>query len=557
MTKVKICLFLWCIQFLLFLANGEGYNEKHRLQVHFSTPYGWSNDPNGLIYADGAYNLYYQYYPNDTVVGPISWGHAMSYDLIHWINMPIAIPQYDKGVIFSGCCLLDNYNVTGVKPSTFGNVVPIIAIYTLQSNVTGQSQAMAYSFDNGRTFTQYANNPIIANPGIPDFRDPNIFERNGTFYMALAVRDRLQFYSSRNLLAWTYLSDFGVSPNEGDKSGVWECPSLITLKDEQNNEHDLIILSVSNNELRTGQTEYFIGKWNGTAFNSYDKSKVLRVDNGFDNYAGIPYHNDPLGRIIFIGWMSNWIYAQLTPTSIWRGQMTIARELTLKTVNGLLQLAQRPIHTFNTTIDLSRMWSLQTPLEIFGQQTVDFTSQIPFKTGSMLTLEYTMDLQNSASGKVEFKFGNTRGEFVSFGYYIGNGTYELDRSHSGDNSFSPKFADTMARAERISDGSLLSGSIILDTASIEIFADDGLNTFSALFFPTELYETIQLNVSQSRIDLRKSIRVQKLSVAAVNSIWKNEFDGDAPNGSIQIKAIMYAGLLACLIFEAIFNCRFL
>lgn len=528
MPKSIICLFWWCFyQFLLFSVNGQSYNEKHRLQVHFSAPFGWANDPNGLIYADGAYHLYYQYNPNDIKPASISWGHAKSFDLIHWINMPIAIPSFEnsgeKGAIFSGCCVLDKSNLTGVIPSNSSNLVPVIAIYTLSSNVTGQSQCMAYSIDNGVTFTQYANNPIIENPGIPDFRDPNIFERNGIFYMALAVKDRLQFYSSKNLLSWKYLSDFGVSPNEGDKSGVWECPSLITLKDERNNEHDLIILSVNNNnDLHFGQTEYFIGKWNGTAFNSYNKTTVLRVDYGFDNYAGIPFHNDPKDRVILIGWMSNWMYAPVTPTTAWRGQMTVARELSLKTVNGQPHLAQRPIVAFNTTIDPLRMWSLQTPLEISGQQIVDLTSQIPFKTGSMLTLEYVMDIGNSANGKVELKFGNSKGEFVSFGYCIGSvGTYELDRSQSGDTSFSTKFADTVARAERIGSGNLLTGQIILDTASIEIFADDGLNTFSALFYPTELYETIQLNVTQKEADLTKTLRIKKLSVAAVNSIWKN------------------------------------
>lgn len=557
MTKSIVWLFWWCCcQFWLVSVNSQSYSEKHRLQVHFSVPFGWANDPNGLIYADGAYHLYYQHYPNDSKPVSISWGHAKSFDLIHWINMPIAIPADEKGAIFSGCSVLDKSNLTGVIPANSSGLVPVIAIYTLSSTVIGQSQCMAYSIDNGETFTKYANNPIIANPGIADFRDPNIFERNGIFYMVLAVKDRLQFYTSTNLLSWTYLSDFGVLPNEGDKSGVWECPSLITLKDEQNVEHDLIILSVNNNDnLHFGQTEYFIGKWNGTAFNSDNKATVLRADYGFDNYAGIPFHNDPKNRVILIGWMSNWMYATATPTA-WRGQMTVARELTLKTVNGQPHLAQRPVDAFNTTIDSSRMWSLQTPLEISGQQVVDLTSQIPFKTGSMLTLKYEMDIGNAANGKVELKFGNSKGEFVSFGYSIGTvGIYELDRSRSGDTSFSPKFAATVARAERIGSGNLLSGQIILDTASIEVFADDGLNTFSALFYPTELYETIQLNVTQTEANLTKTLRIQKLSVAAVNSIWKNEFNNDRPsNGSVQIGATMYC-LLVCLIFEAIFNGR--
>lgn len=557
MSKLLVCLFWWCCyQFLLNSVHAHSFTEKHRLQLHFSVPFGWSNDPNGLIYADGAYHLYYQHNPNVTQPVDISWGHAKSYDLIHWINMPIAIPWSEKGAIFSGGCVLDSNNVTGVIPTNASNLVPIIAIYTLSSNVTGQTQDMAYSMDNGVSFTQYANNPIIPNPGIVDFRDPNIFERNGIFYMTLAVKDRIQFYSSKNLLSWTHLSDFGVVPSEGDKSGVWECPSLITLKDEQNNEHDVLILSVNNNaDLHYGQTEYFVGKWNGTAFNSYNKTSVLRADYGFDNYAGIPFHNDPLGRVIVIGWLSNWMYASVTPTA-WRGQMTIARELSLKTINGQLYLAQRPVAAFNTTIDPARMWSLEAPMEIAGQQVVDITSHIRFKTGSMLTLEYAVDISNAANGKIELKFGNSNGEFMSFSYNIGSvGTYELDRSKSGDTTFSTKFAATVARAERIANGSVLTGQIILDTASIEVFADDGLNSFSALFYPTELYETIQLNVTQIEADTSKTLRVQKLSVAAVNSIWKNGFNVDSPkSGALQLGATVYC-LFVCLIFQAIFNGR--
>lgn len=546
MTKSFI--FLWCIElFLLMSVNGQNYNEKHRLQVHFSTPSGWSNDPNGLVYADGAYHMYYQHHPNDTKNGPMHWGHAKSYDLLHWINMPIAIYPDANGVIFSGCCLLDKNNVTGVIPSTNTTVTPIIAIYTLSSNVTGQSQAMAYSFDSGLTYTKYANNPIIANPGIVDFRDPNIFERNGVFFMVLAVRNRLHFYSSTDLLAWTFVNEFMAVTDEG----VWECPSLITLKDEQNNEHDVIILSLSNNDLPTGQTIYFIGKWNGTAFNSYNTTTVRQVDAGYDNYAGIPFHNDPLGRIVFIGWLSNWIYAQEIPTSTWRGQMTIARVLSLKTVNGTPHLAQRPIDTLNSAIDPWRMWSLQQPLDIFGQQIVDLTSKIPFKMGSTLALAYIVDIENAANGKIELQFGNTKGEFVSFSYLVGNGIYELDRRHSGDTSFSVKFANTVARAERIDTGSnLLRGQIILDTSSIEIFADDGLNTFSAIFFPTESYETIKLNITQNVNDLTKSVRVQHLNVAPLNSIWTNDMEGSLPNGSMDISATIYC-FVVCLIVRMI------
>lgn len=518
MSKL-IVRFLVCYCAFIFVSsvNGQNYREKHRLQLHFSMPSGWANDPNGLVYSDGYYHLFYQYDPNATLSGQIHWGHARSSDLIHWENLPIALYPSEKGTIFSGCCVLDKDHVTGLIPAGNQNQsdVPIIALYSLNKDAA-QSQALAYSFDKGITWSQYNANPVLPNPGIPDFRDPNIFEREGKFYMALAVTDRISFYSSTNLLSWNLLSDFGIEPNEGDKSGVWECPSLITLKDEQNNQHDILIVS-ENGGKQGSLTEYFIGKFNGKTFNSYDKSKMLWVENGFDNYAAIPYHNDPNGRVVLIGWMSNWLYAQKTPTSVWRGQMTIPRELALKTIDGNLHLIQRPIDELDNLVDATRKWSLSTPLALSGNQIVDLKSKIPFKTGSMFTFNYVFNIENVANGKIGFKFSNDLGEFVSFHFDINKRIYEFDRRNSGDVSFSPRFADRVASANRISSSNSLSGRIILDTASIEIFADNGLNTFSSIFFPTEPFENIQLVYAIE--DTGKSITVENVSVAALNSIW--------------------------------------
>lgn len=512
LIRILLCSVVW------FAANGQNYTEKYRLQLHYSMPTGWSNDPNGLIYSDGFYHLYYQHNPVSMVFGPIHWGHARSPDLIHWETLPIAIKPYEKGDIFSGCCIIDTDNVTGIASNqTDGcaSAIPLIAIYTLHKDES-QTQALAYSLDNGLTWTQYEENPIIANPGIPDFRDPNVFERNGTFYMALAVADRISFYSSVDLKSWNKLDDFGLTPNEGDKCGVWECPTLFTLADDHGNEHDVLIVS-ENGDKCGSLLQYFIGKFNGTRFNSYDTARVLWADNGFDNYAAIPYRNDPNGRIILIGWLSNWLYAQKIPTSKWRGQMTIPREVALQTIDGNLHLIQRPVDELDTLIDSSRKWSLSTPLEMAGNQTVDVTTQIPFETGSMLSLEYVFNVENVSNGKIGLKFSNDFDEFISFHFDISKQFYEFDRRKSGDNSFSPHFADTLRHIHRIRTSELVSGRIVLDTASIEIFADDGLNTFSALFFPTKPFESIAIVGAIE--DSGKSVTVEKLSVAALNSIW--------------------------------------
>ncbi|XP_031630288.1 uncharacterized protein LOC116345225 [Contarinia nasturtii] len=517
MSKLIVRLLLCCVFILATSINGQSYHEKYRLQLHFSMPSGWANDPNGLIYSDEYYHLFYQHDPSGALNKLLHWGHARSRDLIHWENLPVALYPYEKGDIFSGCCVIDKDNVTGLisaeNQDQSNNT--IVAVYTLHKDIE-QSQALAYSFDDGITWTQYDANPVLPNPGIPDFRDPNIFERDGRFYMALAVLDRISFYTSSNLLEWTRLGDFGLEPNEGDKSGVWECPSVVRLKDEQNNEHDILIVS-ENGDTRGSLTQYFVGTFNGTHFNSYDQSKILWVDNGFDNYAAIPYQNDPSGRVLIIGWMSNWLYAQYTPTTTWRGQMTIPRELALQTIDGNIHLVQRPIDELMNLVDATRKWSLSTPLTLSGNQIVDLTPQIPFKTGSMFTLEYVFNIENVVNGKVGLRFSNFFGEFITFFFDLSEGIYYLDRSNSGDVSFSPRFANRMADAKRIRSTNSLSGQVILDTASIEIFADDGLNTFSAIFFPSELFENIQLLCAIE--DNEKPITVEKLSVAALHSIW--------------------------------------
>lgn len=323
---------------------------------------------------------------------------------------------------------------------------------------------------------------------------------------------------SSNLKQWEKLSDFGLSPNEGDKSGVWECPALLTLKDEQGNEHDILFVS-ENGDAEGSLLQYFVGKFDGTTFQTYDQERLLWAENAFDNYAAIPYHNDPHGRAIFIGWMSNWLYANLIPTISWRGQMTIPRELSLKTIDGNVHLIQRPVDELNKLIDNKRTWSLQSPMAISGSKTVDFTSQIPFKTGSMLSLEYEIDIRNAASGKITLQFGNNQNEFVTFSYDMTERIYEFDRSKSGNITFGARFADRTARAERIATNNILSGRIILDIASIEIFADDGLNVFSAIYFPSEIYEKIEVITALPNADT--SVSVQKLSVSGLEGIWHN------------------------------------
>lgn len=514
MAKFLVGLWFYCVVICLPI-NGQDYQEKHRLQLHFSMPSGFANDPNGLVYYNGFYHLFYQYNPNSTITQiPVHWGHARSRDLIHWENLPIALAPYEKGDIFSGCCVVDEKNVSGIGTET----PTLLAIYTLHTDVS-QSQALAYSMDDdGITWTHYNGNPIIPNPGIADFRDPNIFTRNGNYFMALAVQDRIRFLTSTNLKNWQELSDFGMSPSEGDKSGVWECPSVVSLNDEQGNAHDILFVS-ENGDVKGSLLQYFVGTFNGITFKTYNATRVLWAENGYDNYAAVPYHNDPQGRVILLGWLSNWLYAHAIPTSSWRGQMTIPRQLGIKTIDGQIYLTQSPINEFFSLLDLNRTWSLDSPITLNGAQTVSFTSQIPFKTDSMLWLQYEIDTSKAMNGKIGLQFSNNLNESVSFYYNVNERTYEFDRRKSGNVTFNSRFANSVVQVNRIATTNSLTASIILDRASIEIFADNGLNTFSALFFPSEPFDNVTVISALQKSD--ESTIVQKLNITALNSIWSN------------------------------------
>jgi len=324
------------------------YHELYRPGFHFSPRVNWTNDPNGLVRFDGVYHLFFQYYPNDIVWGPMHWGHATSRDLVHWQEQPIALYPDSLGYIFSGSAVVDSSNSSGFGVS---RQIPLVAVFTHHDPVGEklhrndfQNQSLAYSLDKGMTWTKYAGNPVLKNPGLTDFRDPSVswYAKGKKWVMALATRDRVTFYSSVNLRDWTKESEFGVGV--GAHGGVWECPNLFPLtRMEHEHEKTYWVLLVSSNPGGPNfgsATQYFIGQWDGHVFKPMDT--VTRwIDYGPDDYAGVTYNNTGRRRI-FLGWMSNWIYADRLPESSWRGQMTIPRNLFLEDGASGLYVASRP-----------------------------------------------------------------------------------------------------------------------------------------------------------------------------------------------------------------------
>ncbi|NND62558.1 MAG: glycoside hydrolase family 32 protein, partial [Flavobacteriaceae bacterium] len=308
------------------------YAEKFRPQFHFSPPEKWMNDPNGLVYHNGIYHLFYQFYPEDVVWGPMHWGHAVSEDLIHWEHKPIALYPDELGYIFSGSAVVDIENT-----SEFGTAEnpPLVAIYTyhlMEGEKAGrndfQTQGIAFSLDNGETWTKYEGNPVIGNTDIRDFRDPKVFwdEERSKWVMALVAGDHVKLYDSSNLKDWRLLSEFGKEV--GAHGGVWECPDLFKLKVEESEEEKWVLLVSINPGAPNGGsgTQYFVGDWDGTTFSSNQSHEW--IDLGRDNYAGVTFNNVPDDTRKFIGWMSNWDYAQSTPTKGWRSAMTLPRDVT-------------------------------------------------------------------------------------------------------------------------------------------------------------------------------------------------------------------------------------
>ena len=288
------------------------YQEQHRPQFHFSPEKGWMNDPNGLVYYEGEYHLFYQYYPDSTVWGPMHWGHAISKDLTTWEHLPIALYPDSLGYIFSGSIVIDENNTAGFQT---GIEKPLVAIFTIHDMVKEkagrkdkESQGIAYSLDKGRSWTKYNKNPVLPNKGDTDFRDPKVFWHEPTkhWVMPLAVGQHLEIFTSPNLKDWTKTGEFGQK--DGSHGGVWECPDIISLNTNEGIEKWILIQNIGRGAVNGGSgTQYFVGNFDGKTFiNDNSPETKLWLDYGADNYAGVTWFNAPNNEKLFIGWMSNW-----------------------------------------------------------------------------------------------------------------------------------------------------------------------------------------------------------------------------------------------------------
>lgn len=471
--------------------------ETFRPVYHHTPAYGWMNDPNGMFYKDGVYHLFFQYNPYGSVWGNMHWGHSTSSDLIHWNFEGVSIVPDAWGAIFSGSCVVDHNNTAG-----FGKDA-VIAFYTsAKSTPWGdvQSESMAYSLDNGKTFVKYAGNPIITSLE-KDFRDPKVFwyAPGKHWVMILAVGQHMELYSSVNLKDWKKESEFGKM--QGAHGGVWECPDLIELPVEGSREKKWVLICNINpgGPFGGSAAQYFVGSFDGKTFVNESPVQTKWMDWGKDNYATVTWNNVPDGRCIALGWMSNWQYANNVPTRQYRSANTIARDLTLYKAGEEFYLKSTP----SREMKQARGEKVSVP---------SFKVTDSYKIESLLkdnngAYEIEMEIQVADASKISLNLQNEKGEQVSMYYDLLRKQFVMDRSKSGKVDFSNDFPAVTAAP--VHAGKTLRLRLFVDRSSIEAFGEDGKFVMTNLVFPSSPYNQMSFGTEGSGYTV-SSFNVYKL-----------------------------------------------
>jgi fructan beta-fructosidase len=475
------------------MANKECFRPVY----HHTPVYGWMNDPNGMFYKDGVYHLYFQYNPYGSVWGNMHWGHSTSSDLMHWKFEGSAIVPDAWGAIFSGSCVVDHENTAG-----FGKGA-VVAFYTsAKSTPWGdvQSQSMAYSLDNGKTFTKYEGNPILTSSE-RDFRDPKVFwyAPGKHWVMMLAVGQHMEIYSSVNLKDWKKESEFGAM--QGAHGGVWECPDLVEIPVEGTRQKKWVLICNLNpgGPFGGSAAQYFVGSFDGKTFVNESPTLTKWMDWGKDNYATVTWNNAPDGRCVALGWMSNWQYANNVPTRQYRSANTIARDLTLYRVGEELYLKSTP----SPEVKKARAEKVSKPsFNVAGEYEV--ASLLDDNKGAY---EVELVIQNQGASKIAFCLLNEKGEKVSMYYDLARRQFVMDRSESGTVDFSKDFpAVTVAPADTDKELTL---RLFVDRSSIEAFGEDGKFVMTNLVFPSLPYNKMRFTSDEKGYTV-KSFKVYRL-----------------------------------------------
>lgn len=427
--------------------------EQYRPIYHHTPAYGWMNDPNGMFYKDGVWNLYFQHNPYGSQWENMTWGHSTSTDLVHWKYEGDAVEPDALGTVFSGSAVVDMENTSG-----FGKGA-VIALYT--SAGESQTQSLVYSTDNGKTFHKFEGNPVITS-NVPDFRDPHVFwnEDIKKWNMILAAGQHMEIYSSDNLKDWKYESSFGEK--YGNHGGVWECPDLMKMKVRGTDKEKWMLICNINpgGPFGGSATQYFVGDFDGHKFTCDSKPEVTKwMDYGKDHYATVTFDNAPEGRHVAIAWMSNWQYANQVPTQQYRSGNSIPRDLGLFEYKG---------ETYCSVVPSPEMTAARSK-----------------KAGKKLTESCEMVV--NLKGNATITLSNDKGEKVVMNYDAKAETFSMDRTKSGKMDFSKDF---VAVTKAPTYGKISQLRIFIDKSSIEALDADGKMSMTNLVFPSKPYNKV-------------------------------------------------------------------
>ncbi|HWQ31932.1 MAG TPA: glycoside hydrolase family 32 protein [Blastocatellia bacterium] len=501
---LRCVLSLLLVALLIAAADGQArddyYQEPFRPQFHFTPERNWMNDPNGLVYYQGEYHLFYQYNPFGNDWGHMSWGHAVSTDLLHWQHLPVALAEENGVMIFSGSAVVDRNNTSGLcrNPDPKDKSC-LIAIYTGHTE-QNQSQHIAVSNDRGRTWTKYAGNPVL-DIGYRDFRDPKVIWHEATkkwvMVVSLSREQKVRFYGSADLKKWELLSEFGGA-GVADKDVQWECPDLFALPvdGQPGKKKWVLIVNINPGGVAGGSGgQYFIGSFDGRRFtNDNPPERKMFLDYGRDFYAAVTFSDIPKsdGRRILIGWMSNWQYAGKEPTSPWRTAQSVPRVLSLKRFSDGLRLAQQPVAELQRLRDRH----FEKPEEVRGD-----------------ALEIIAEFQTSTGRQPLIRLVSGPDAATIIGYDAATERLFIDRSRSGLVDFDPNFPGTREAPMKLRQ-QRLKLRVLVDRSSVEIFSADGQVAVTERIFPLNNLQTVEIVAAETQA------RCVAFDAWQLKSVWR-------------------------------------
>jgi len=478
----------------------SGYDQPYRPQIHFSPQKNWTNDPNGLVFFEGEYHLFFQYDPTGTHGEHKSWGHAVSHDLVHWQELPVAIPEDAHGQIYTGSTVVDTHNTSGFCANHHACLVAIYTVDSHASNKGREMQNIAYSNDRGRTWIRYEKNPVL-DLEMSDFRDPSVSwnEQARKWIMAVALPNehKVRFYASPDLKKWALQGEFGPA---GNSAGQWECPDLLQIPSATSKETLWALkMGINPNALQGGSGEqYFLGNFDGSHFTPINEptaqgqSAVHGWTNyGKDDYCAISFNNLPSNaKPVLLGWMSNWQYAGDLPTSPWRGQMSLGRRLTYIHDKAGYALRQSPVVE---------------PLRTGAPQTISSSHSTPITS----TAPYELDLNFPQQTKepTGIRLRSDADHYTEIGFDPARKIFYIDRTHS-----SIEIAkDFPTRTETaIAPTRPVNLTLIVDRSSIEAYAQDGTIAMTDLIFPPTTKSSLEFFPTSGHAIIGKLWRLKSI-----------------------------------------------